>query len=94
MVLTRALACAVPVVASDIPGYRAVVEPEIGVLFPAGDHDALTEAVVDVLADEPARQRLGLAGRALVQERYAWETIAARLLEIYEDAVARVPVHA
>jgi phosphatidylinositol alpha-mannosyltransferase len=94
MVLTRALACAVPVVASDIPGYRAVVEPEIGVLFPPGDHDALAETVVAVLADEPSRQALGVAGRALVQERYAWETIAGRLLEIYEDAVARVPVHA
>jgi phosphatidyl-myo-inositol alpha-mannosyltransferase len=94
MVLTRALACAVPVVASDIPGYRAVVEPEIGMLFPPGDREALAAAVVDVLADEPLRARRGRAGRELVRERYAWETIAGRLLEIYEDAIARVPVHA
>ena len=62
MVLTRALACAVPVVASDIPGYRAVVDPDIGVLVPPGDHDALAAAVVDLLADEPRRQRRGLGG--------------------------------
>jgi phosphatidylinositol alpha-mannosyltransferase len=94
MVLTRALACAVPVVASDIPGYRAVVEPEIGVLFPPGDHDALAAAVVELLADEPLRQRRGNAGRELVQERYAWETIAGRLLEIYEDVAGRVSMPA
>jgi phosphatidylinositol alpha-mannosyltransferase len=94
MVLTRALACAVPVVASDIPGYRAVVDPDIGVLVPPGDHAALAAAVVDVLADEQLRQRRGLAGRELVQHRYAWERIAGRLLEIYEDVVERVPANA
>ena len=94
MVLTRALACAVPVVASDIPGYRAVVDPDIGVLVPPGDHAALAAAVVEVLADEALRQRRGLAGRELVQHRYAWERIAGRLLEIYEDVVERVPANA
>jgi glycosyltransferase involved in cell wall biosynthesis len=63
-------------------------------LFPPGDHDALAAAVVDVLADEALRERRGRAGRELVRERYAWERIAGRLLEIYEDAVAHVPVHA
>jgi phosphatidylinositol alpha-mannosyltransferase len=94
MVLTRALACAVPVVASDIAGYRAVVDPDIGALVPPGDHDALAEAVVGMLADEPLRQRRGIAGRKLVQSRYAWERIAAQLVEIYEDVVERVPAHA
>ena len=88
MVLTRGLACAVPVVASDIPGYRAVLEGDVGVLFPPGDHEALANAVVELLADEDARRRRGAAGRALVQERYAWSSIAARLLEIYEEAAA------
>lgn len=88
MVLTRGLACAVPVVASDIPGYRAVVEGEAGMLFPPGDHRALAAAVIDVLADEESRQRRGAAARALVQERYAWDGIARRLLDIYEDAAA------
>ena len=43
MVLTRGLACAVPVVASDIPGYRAVLEGEAGVLVPPGDAGALAD---------------------------------------------------
>jgi phosphatidylinositol alpha-mannosyltransferase len=88
MVLTRGLACALPVVASDIPGYRAVLEGEAGVLVPPGDARALAAAVVDLLADEEARQQRGAAARVLVAERYAWETIARRLLEIYEEAAA------
>ena len=64
MVLTRAFACAVPVVASDIPGYRAVMTDETGVLVPPGDSDALAEAVVDLLEDEPRRRALGRARAA------------------------------
>ncbi len=38
IVLIEAMACGVPVVASDIPGYRAVVEDGVqGMLFPPGD---------------------------------------------------------
>ena len=41
MVLTRAFACALPVVASDIPGYREVLDPAASVAVPPGDRAAL-----------------------------------------------------
>jgi glycosyltransferase involved in cell wall biosynthesis len=43
---------------------------------------------VELLADEPSRQRRAMAARALVQVRYAWDGIARRLLQIYEEAAA------
>jgi glycosyltransferase involved in cell wall biosynthesis len=88
MVLTRALACATPVVASDIPGYRDVVTPETSITFPPGDGAALVDAVSSLLADEPRRQAMGAAGRRLARQRYAWDAIAQRLVEIYERAAA------
>jgi phosphatidyl-myo-inositol alpha-mannosyltransferase len=84
IVLIRALACATPVVASDITGYRDVMTPETSVPFPAGEVPALIEAVERLLADEPRRQAMGVAGRRLTVERYDWGAIAGRLLEIYE----------
>lgn len=88
IVLTRALACATPVAFSDITGYRAVMTPETGIAFPPGDEQALTNAVEALLADEPRRQAMGVAGRALAQERYSWEAIGRRLIEIYESVAA------
>ena len=87
MVLTRAFACATPVVASDISGYRGVMEPRAGRLVPPGDPRALADAVVNLLEDEPAREELGRAARVLAQERYSWEGIAQRLSEIYQGIV-------
>jgi phosphatidyl-myo-inositol alpha-mannosyltransferase len=84
MVLTRAFACALPVVASDILGYREVLTPETSVAVASGDPAALTEAVAELVADEPRRERMGEAARELALERYSWPAIARRLVEIYE----------
>jgi len=91
MVLTRAFACALPVVASDITGYRDVMTPETSVAVPPGDPRALAEAVTALLADEPRRLAMARAARTVAQERYAWPDIARRLVEIYEGLVERDP---
>ena len=95
MVLTRAFACSLPVVASDIPGYREVVTPQTGLLVAPGDATALTEAVVQLLEDEQQRAALGAAARRVAEERYSWDGIAQRLLQVYGLVVDRqedVPV--
>jgi phosphatidylinositol alpha-mannosyltransferase len=84
LVLAEALARGTPVVASDIPGYRAVMSDQSGLLVPPGDPDALAEAVIALLADEGHRQALGAAGHRLVLERYSWDDIGRRLARIYE----------
>jgi phosphatidyl-myo-inositol alpha-mannosyltransferase len=94
MVLTRAFACALPVVASDIPGYREVITDETAVAVAPGDPQLLTEAVAGLLADEPRRQAMGAAARELALDRYAWSDIARRLEEIYETVTGRVREHA
>src|ERR671914_585190 len=71
MVLTRAFACATPVVASDIEGYRDVMTPETGLSVPPGDQAALADAVEALLADERARCEAGLAARRLAEDRYS-----------------------
>jgi phosphatidylinositol alpha-mannosyltransferase len=91
MVLTRAFACAAPVVASDIDGYREVMTPEAGATFPPGDERALTEAVVGLLENESRRASLGAGARRLALERYSWDDIARRMLEIYEQVAERRP---
>jgi phosphatidylinositol alpha-mannosyltransferase len=84
MVLTRAFACALPAVASDIPGYREVLEPEASVAVPPDDVVALVEAVSALVEDEPRRESMGQAARELAVERFAWPTIARRLVGVYE----------
>src|SRR6266508_1591545 len=89
MVLTRAYACATPVVASDIDGYREVMTKEAAFSFLAGDERALADTVVRLLEDEPRRTRLGEGARRVALERYSWDEIGRRLVEIYEQVTSR-----
>jgi phosphatidylinositol alpha-mannosyltransferase len=94
MVLTRAFACALPAVASDIPGYREVLTPEVAVAVSPDDPAALADAVSALVADEPRRAALGEAARAVALERYAWPSIATRLEAIYAKVTGLVPAEA
>jgi phosphatidylinositol alpha-mannosyltransferase len=83
LVLVEAMAAGVPVVASDIAGYREVLPASAGVLVPPGDVRALSTAIGDLLQDDEARLRMGAAGRCEA-EQYAWPRIAERTLAVYE----------
>jgi len=89
----EAMACEVPVVASDVGGIPEVVDDGVtGVLVhhdrqdPSGFERGLGDAVNAVLAD-PARARsMGLAGRARAVEEFGWARIAEQTLEVYRCA--------
>ena len=85
MVLTRAFACATPVVASDIPGYRDVMTPETAVAVPPDD-PARARGRRSRPCSRTSRgaQRSASAARAAASERYAWADVARRLEAIYE----------
>ncbi len=85
MVLTRAFACGLPAVASDIPGYREVLTPDAAVAVTPNDPTALADAVCGLVEDEPRRAGMGEAARALAVERYAWPAIAERLEAVYAN---------
>jgi len=91
MVLTRAFACALPAVASDIPGYREVLDPAASVAVPPDDTAALVDAIADLIGDEPRRRAVGEAARELAVERYSWPRIARRLEEVYERVTGLEP---
>ncbi|HWF33798.1 MAG TPA: glycosyltransferase [Solirubrobacteraceae bacterium] len=88
MVLTEAFAAGVPVVASDIAGYRDVVRDGVdGLLVPRGDAQAVAEALRDLWLEPERRLEMGRAAaeRAL---RFAWPHVAAEVMSAYEDAIA------
>jgi phosphatidylinositol alpha-mannosyltransferase len=89
MVLAEAFGCGTPVVASDIPGYREVASAETGILTPPGDVEAVTAGLVELLEDEGRRRTLATRAREIAHERYAWEGITERLVEIYAALTGR-----
>ncbi|MEO7198045.1 MAG: glycosyltransferase family 4 protein [Solirubrobacterales bacterium] len=89
IVLIEAMACGLPVLATDYPGVRAVVDESTGILIPAGDSAAAAEEL-DHLVDmgDDGRERLGTAGRAKAEELWAWPALLDRMEDAYAEAIA------
>jgi glycosyltransferase involved in cell wall biosynthesis len=80
----EALACGVPVVASDIGGVREWLRPgETGLLVPPKDPVALAAGLEELLSDLPRNLAMGRSGIALVRERFSQQYHQDRLLERY-----------
>jgi len=87
IVLIEAMACGLPVVASDIPGYRSVVEDGVqGMMVSPGDAGALARALIALIEDGSKRE--GMAARAVKRaEEYSWDNLVGDVEETYEEAM-------
>jgi colanic acid/amylovoran biosynthesis glycosyltransferase len=87
--LMEALACALPVVASDLSGIPELVRPgETGTLVPPANAAALAEALASVYAAPQAAVRLGEAGRALVHREFELQANVGQLAALLNRALA------
>lgn len=87
--LLEAAACGRPIVATDIPGCREIVEPDVnGFLVPPGDPRALADALATLIHDDDRRRRLGAASRLLVESDLAAERIGERTVQLYRKLLA------
>jgi glycosyltransferase involved in cell wall biosynthesis len=84
----EALACAVPVVATKVGGLaETIVDGTTGWTCPAGDAPAMAARIADALDNPAEGRRRALAGRRMVEERYARERVFAHLRESIASAV-------
>lgn len=85
----EASACRRPVIVSDVGGLPEVVEAgKTGFVVPAKDANALADRIVQLLTDEELRTRMGMAGEALVRERYEWGRCVDLMERIYASIVS------
>ncbi|MFP5354047.1 MAG: glycosyltransferase family 4 protein [Gemmatimonadota bacterium] len=85
IVLVEAMAAGLPVVASDIPGYREVArDGRESRLVKPSDADALAEGIAHLLDHPAAAARLGANGAQRALD-YAWEQIIDQLESVYES---------
>ena len=88
IVLVEAMAAGVPVVATDIPGYREVVRDGVdGLLVPPNDATALASAIRRVLSEPDLASALASAGRSRA-ETFSWDTVVPRLETVYDRVLA------
>jgi glycosyltransferase involved in cell wall biosynthesis len=82
-VLFTALGAGTPLVLSAVGGFPEVAADGAAELVPPGDAAALRTTLARLLADPAARERLAAGARRAAAERYGWDAIARRHLDLY-----------
>jgi len=84
--LLEAAAMGRPIVATDVPGARAIArQGENALLVPPGDETALADALETMARDEDLRRRFGAASRRIVEQGFSEEAIAAATQTLYRE---------
>jgi glycosyltransferase involved in cell wall biosynthesis len=78
----EAMACGLPVVASDAHGLAEIFrdgERSGGMIVPRDDAEAAAEALLTLAADRARRQRIGAAGRSTIESRHSLDAVGEAL---------------
>jgi phosphatidylinositol alpha-mannosyltransferase len=88
IILLEAMAAGVPVIASDIAGYRCVLtDQREGLLVPPQDEQAIARAAIELLNAPARRAEMSAAGQRTAAQ-YDWDLIAQRVLAYYQELIA------
>ncbi len=89
IVLLEAMAAATPIVASEIPGYKKVMEDgREGLFFRTCNPDSLAEKIITLLNEKKRMQEMGQNGRKKAL-RYDWKIVTKQVLEFYEEVLQK-----
>lgn len=84
--LIEAAACGLPIVTTNVPGCREVVEDGIqGLLVPVRDADALADALARLVSDPALRARMGASARARAEAEFGKDAIIDQTLKLYRE---------
>lgn len=83
----EAMAAGLPVIATDIPGVRELIETDSGMLYPVGDASALAQCIQDMAGNQDRAFSMGRAGIQRINDSgLTWGTAARRYIMLYEKA--------
>ena len=85
-VLLEAGAMGKPMIATDVPGCREVVQDgHNGILVPVQDPKALASAAISLLDNPTEARRMGRNGRILVETEFCADQVVQRTLNVYSE---------
>ena len=89
IVLLEAMAAGVPIVASDIHGFKNVIQRNVqGILVEPRNHRSLAAALYALARDPELRHEMGEAGRLRAPD-YSWDRVTDRIVDFYYETRQR-----
>ncbi len=90
LVLTESIYLGTPVVASRVGGIPEIVEDGVdGILVPPANHEALADAIADLLNNEEKRKALSGNGRDKIAEKFQFKDMVRNYEDVYKELTGK-----
>ena len=87
-VILEAMACGLPVVASDIPAHRdIIIHGYNGLLSRRGSPDSIARNILTLTENEKLQRKLGKNARKTIENKFTWDKICKKFEKIYKQAI-------
>lgn len=82
----EANACGLPVVVSDVSGFKeVVVNKSTGLIVARDNPEEAAKAIYQLVADSELRTKMGRRGRVHVTEHYSWDASLNKMINVYKE---------
>jgi teichuronic acid biosynthesis glycosyltransferase TuaC len=85
LVALEAMACGLPVIATNVGGIREILMKDYGKLVPPNNPELLAKAILEFSDIDFSSRKKEM--RAIMEEKYSWDKNVERLIEIYEELI-------
>ncbi len=85
LVALEAMACGLPVIATNVGGTSEIMNEDCGKLVPPNSPESLGEAILKFSREDFSVLRKDL--RTRIEQKYSWDTNVEKLIEIYEELI-------
>jgi glycosyltransferase involved in cell wall biosynthesis len=88
--IMEAMSAGLPVVATRVGGIPEIIADNVsGLLVPSQNADVLAEAIVALCRDSEMRQRMGTAGKQLIDQRFRVSDFIRQMYDLYEELLEK-----
>jgi len=89
IVALEGMACAKPVIVSDVGGLAEIIENgNDGIVIKKGDIELLSDAILDLFNNSLLSRRMGTNARKKVEKIYDWKPVTKRIIEVYNNILS------
>ncbi len=86
--VVEAMACGLPVVTTDFPGYRVVINNrKSGILIPEKNAQEIAYTLSQLISSKKMRESLGKNARSEVLNRFFWPAIGRQYSKLFEEII-------
>ena len=88
MVLVEAMAAGLPILTTDAPGVKDVIQEGVnGLKLPVKDNSAMSDQIIELFQNSELSEKLSQTSLSMAKEIYDWKIVTGKYIKLYQKVI-------